>query len=80
MHILIHIARTHIRTHANPRMQTDKQNGDGVLTLFRLGVGACDATQDLNPLLLTNDCVYSVPTTRLFLKFTWEQFGVVRFW
>ena len=35
---------------------------------------------DLNPLLLTNDCVYSVPTSWLFLKFTWEQFGVVRFW
>ena len=25
------------------------------------GGGAFDATQDLNPLLLTNDCVYSVP-------------------
>ena len=41
------------------------------LSLFRLGggvgggggVGAFDATQDLNPLLLTNDCVYSVPTS-----------------
>ena len=49
------------------------------LTLFRLG-GAFDATQDLNHLLLTNNCVYSVPTSRLFLKFTWEQLGVVRFW
>ena len=45
------------------------------LTLFRLGEGAFDATHDLNPLLLTNDCVYSVPTS-----FTREQFGVVRFW
>ena len=54
----------------------------GPLTLFRLGEGggAFDATLDLNPLLLTNDCVYSVPTSWIFLKFTWEQFGVVRFW
>ena len=42
--------------------------------------GVFDTTQDLNPLLLTNDCVYSIPTSWLFLKFTWEQFGVVRFW
>ena len=35
---------------------------------------------DLNPLCLTNDCVYSVPTSWLFLKLTWDQFGVVRFW
>ena len=36
-----------------------------VLTLFRLGGGggAFDTTQDLNPLLLMNDCVYSVPTS-----------------
>ena len=27
------------------------------------GGGGVDATQDLNPLLLTNDCVYSVPTS-----------------
>ena len=39
------------------------------LTLFRLagegggGGRAFDATQDLNPLLLRNDCVYSVPTS-----------------
>ena len=35
------------------------------LTLFRLrgGGGTFDATQDLNPLLLTNDCVYIVPTS-----------------
>ena len=45
------------------------------LTLFRLGEGVFDATHDLNPLLPTNDRVYSVPTS-----FTWEQFGVVRFW
>ena len=33
-------------------------------TLFRLGGGgAFDASQGLNPLLLTNDCVYSVPTS-----------------
>ena len=44
------------------------------------GGGAFDATQDLNPLLLRNDCVYSVPTSRVFLKFTWKQYGVVRFW
>ena len=49
------------------------------LTLFRLGGGGW-RHPDLNPLLLTNDCVYSVPTSWLFLKFTWEQFGVVRFW
>ena len=34
---------------------------------------------DLNPLLLTNDCIYSVPTLWLFLKFTWEQFGLLGF-
>ena len=33
------------------------------LTLFRLGGGGVDATQDLNPLLLTNDSVYGVPTS-----------------
>ena len=43
------------------------------------GGGAFEATQDLNPLFFTNDCVYSVPTSLLFLKFTWEQFGVVEF-
>ena len=42
--------------------------------------GVFDATQDLNPLLLTSDCVYSVPTSWLFLRFTWEQFRVVKFW
>ena len=50
-----------------------------LLTLFRLGGGAFDATLDLNPLLVTNDCLFSIPTSRLFLRFTWEQFGVVRF-
>ena len=44
------------------------------------GGGAFDATRDLNPLLLTDDCVYSVPTSWPFLKFTWEQFDVNRFW
>ena len=44
------------------------------------GGGAFDTTPDWNPLLLSNDCVYSVPTLWLFLKFTWKQFGVVRFW
>ena len=41
------------------------------LTLFRLGGGggAFDATQDLNPLLLTNDCVYSVP--QIYLGTIW---------
>ena len=38
------------------------------------GGGAFDATP------IANDCVYSVPTSWLFLKLTWEQFGVVRFW
>ena len=39
---------------------TQLVRSDADLTLFGLGV-AFDATQDLNPLLLTNDCVYSVP-------------------
>ena len=37
------------------------------------GVGAFDATQDLNPLLLTNDCVYSVPTSWIFLNIYLEK-------
>ena len=57
-------------------------SGGCLLTLFRLGGrrGGVWRHPDLKPLLLTNDCVYSVPTSWLFLKFTWEQIGVVRFW
>ena len=47
---------------------------------IQTGVGGVWCHTDLNPLLLTNDCFYSVPTSWLFLKFTWKQFGVVRFW
>ena len=43
------------------------------------GEGAFEANQEVNPLLLTNDCVLSVSTSRLFFKFALEQFGVVRF-
>ena len=51
------------------------------LTLFKLGGGGGGVWRhpELNPLLFANDCVYSVPISWLFLKFTWEQFGVVRF-
>ena len=54
------------------------------LTLFGLGRGGrgrlTPPKNFKNPLLITNDCVYCVPISWLFLKFTWEQFGVVRFW
>ena len=47
---------------------------------IQTGGGGVWRHPDLNPLLLTNDCVYSVPTSWFFLKFIWEQFRVVRFW
>ena len=35
-----------------------------MISQFKLGGrGAFDATQDLNPLLISKDCVYSVPTS-----------------
>ena len=40
-----------------------REKQHGYSTLFRLGRGAFDASQGLNPLLLTNDCVNSVPTS-----------------
>ena len=52
------------------------------LTQFKLGGGGggeFDATQDLNPLLLTKNFIYRVTTSFLFLKFTWKQFGVVNY-
>ena len=34
-----------------------------ILNPIQTGRGAFDANQDLNPLLLASDCVYSVPTS-----------------
>ena len=44
------------------------------------GEGTFDATQELNPYYSRTIASIVLLLREFFLTFTWEQFGVVRFW